>query len=297
MQALAINLDKARGRIPDAIRQAYCTVVTVPDKNEVQAFKINVTEESHFTIIKNDPRSRIQDSSISAEALLPDGPYDLWRAGETSRRVKDLSGSFAQLPHLPKILKAQAIADTLVEGCETGTFVLRLARPDETAMADPSLELVLPEKAALEEISPSLLAPERLPDLWSTDAITVQAVMDYFCGTHVVQVQRDGYMEPLAIPGASKAVVGKAVTQAIEQGVLWMINGPASILEEPVPAGVLTDPATLQKPPVQIMAAEILPETLPAAWSNDEATALSPERTETISNTGSGRHHAKAAGH
>jgi hypothetical protein len=38
---------------------------------------------------------------------------------------------------------------------------------------------------------------------------------------------------------------------------------------------VLTEQALIQQPPVQIMAAEILPETLPQAWTNDEATALS----------------------
>jgi hypothetical protein len=130
MQTLAINIDKAKGRIAEAIRQAYCIVVTVSEKDEVQAFKINVIDEQHFNIIKNDSRSRVQDSSITAEALLPDGPYNLWRAGETSRRVKDLSGAFAQLPHLPKMLKAQAILDTLTEGCAQGLFVLRLPRPD-----------------------------------------------------------------------------------------------------------------------------------------------------------------------
>ncbi len=287
MQTLAINLDRAKGRIPDAVRQAYCTVVTVSDKNEVQAFKINVTEESHFTIVKNDSRSRIQDSSISAEALLPEGPYDLWREGETSRRVKDLYGSFAQLPHLPKMLKSQAIIDTLVEGCEAGSFVLRLARPDgsartwwffrpdKTAMADPSLELVLSEAAELEEIAPCLLKPGRLPDLWKSDAIAVQAVIDYFNGTNVVQVQRDGYMEPLPIPRASVEVVKATVAQAVETGLLWLVNGPASILEEPIPAGVLAEHAKIRKPPDQRMATEILPETLPQAWTNDEATALS----------------------
>jgi hypothetical protein len=287
MQTLIINLDKAKGRVPDSIRQAYCTVVTVSDKNEVQAFKVNVTDEPHFTIIKNDPRSRVQDSPISAEALLPGGPYDLWREGETSRRVKDLSGSFAQLPHLPKMLKAQAIIDTLVEGCEMGAFVLRLtrpdgsvrtwwySRPDETAMNDPSLELVLSEAAELEEIASMLLEPERLPELWKSDAITVQAVMDYFNGTNVVQVQRDGYMEPLPIPKASPDVIRASVTQAVESGLLWLTNGPASILAEPIPAGVLTELALIQPPPVQIMAAEILPETLPQAWTNEEATALS----------------------
>ncbi len=287
MQTLAINLDKAKGRIPEAIRQAYCTVVTISDKNEVQAFKINVSEETHFTIIKNDARSRVQDSSIAADALLPDGPYNLWREGETSRRVKDLSGSFAQLPHLPKMLKAQAIIDTLAEGCEMGAFVLRLprpdgsvrtwwfSRPDETAMNDPSLEIVLSEAAELQEISPSLLIPEQLPDLWQNDAITVQAVIDFFNGSNVVQIQRDGYMEPLPVPKASIEVVKRAVSQSVESGLLWLTSGPASILAEPIPAGVITEHALIQKPPVQIMAAEILPETLPQAWINETASALS----------------------
>ena len=286
LQTLTISIDKARGRIPDAVKQAYCTVVTVSDKNEVQAFKINVVDDPHFTIIKNDTRSRIQDSSIAAEALLPDGPYNLWREGETSRRVEDLSGAFAQLPHLPKMLKAQAITDTLIDGCEAGAFVLKLtrpdgsartwwhARPDETAMADPALELVLPEAAELQEISHGLLAPEGLPELWPGDAITVQNVADYFKGGNVIQIQRDGYMEPLAIPRASDDLVKAAVAQAVEEGKLWLTSGPASVLGESIPAGVLTDQATLQRPPAMIAAAEILPENLPDAWSDDQTTAF-----------------------
>ncbi len=286
MQTLSINLDKARGRIPEAVKQAYCTVVTVSDKNEIQAFKINVIDEPHFTIIKNDNRSRIQDSSISAEALLPDGPYNLWREGETSRRVKDLSGAFAQMPHLPKMLKTQAITDTLVEGCLAGAFVLKLTRPDgsartwwhtqpdETAMADPALELVLAEAAELEEISPELLEPDRLPKLWSSEVITVQGVIDYFKGGNVVQIQRTNYSEPLAIPKASPAIINDAVTKAVAAGKLWLTNGPASILGEPIPAGVLMPQARLQRPPAMLAAAEILPENLPDAWTNGETTAL-----------------------
>ncbi|HOV72728.1 MAG TPA: DUF499 domain-containing protein [Candidatus Hydrogenedentes bacterium] len=287
MQTLTINLDKSKGRIPDTIRQAYCIVVTVSDKNDAQAFKINVIDESHFTIIKNDPRSRVQDSSISAEALLPGGPYDLWRANETSRRVKDLSGAFAQLPHLPKMLKAQAIIDTLVEGCESGAFVLRLtrpdgsartwwySRPDEAATNDPALELVLAEAAELQEIVPRLLEPDRLPDLWKGDAIAVQDVFVYFGGSNVVQIQRDGYMEPQAIPKASEEVVRTSIARAVESGLLWLTNGPASILAEPIPAGILTPQAKIQKAPDLIAAAEILPENLPQAWADDAATGLS----------------------
>jgi hypothetical protein len=286
LQTLTISIDKARGRIPDAVKQAYCTVVTVSDKNEAHAFKINVSDDPHFATIKNDSRSRIQDSSISAEALLPDGPYNLWREGETSRRVKDLAGAFAQLPHLPKMLKSQAISDTLVDGCEAGAFVLRLtrpdgsvrtwwrARPDETAMADPALELVLSEAAELGDIPSALLVPGCLPELWASDVITVQAVVDYFGGGKTVQVQRNGYMEPMAIPKAREDAVKAAVTQAVEQGLLWLTSGPASLLGEPIPAGVLGGQAALQRPPAVIAAAEILPANLPDAWDNDQTTAL-----------------------
>jgi hypothetical protein len=78
--------------------------------------------------------------------------------------VRDLSGAFAQLPHLPKMLGAQPILDTLAEGCVQGSFVLRLTRPDvsyrtwwrmrpdDNAMKDPALELILPEAAELGEL-------------------------------------------------------------------------------------------------------------------------------------------------
>jgi hypothetical protein len=286
MQTLAMNIEKAKGRVPEAIRQAYCIVVTVSDKNEDQAFKITVSEDPHFTTIKADKRARIQDTAITAEALLPGGPYDLWKEGETSRRVKDLAGAFAQLPHLPKMLKAEAIVDTLVDGCEQGSFVLRLtrpdgsfrtwwrSRPDETALKDPALELVLPEAAELAEIAPQLLVPHKLPELWSGDEITAQAVIDFFGGGKVVQVEKGGYSEPVQIPKVSQEVVEKALADAVENGSVWLLSGPASILGEPIPAGVLTPAARLSVPPAIIPAAEILPENLPAAWKDDETTAL-----------------------
>jgi hypothetical protein len=286
-QTLQINIDKAKGRIPEVIKQAYCIVVTVSEKDEAQAFKITVTDEPHFNIIKGDKRSRVQDRAITAEALLPDGPYNLWRQGETSRRVKDLAGAFAQLPHLPKMLKASAILDTLVIGCEKGTFVLRLtrpdgtfrtwwmARPDENALNDAALELVLPEAAELSEISPALVAHEKLPGLWPMDEITVKAIADYFGGSTVVKIERGGYQESMQIPKAGQAVVDKAIGAAVENGTLWLLSGPASILGEPIPAGVLNANAKLCPPPVVIAPAEILQENLPDAWKNDTASGLS----------------------
>lgn len=286
LQTLKVNIDKAKAKVPDAIRQAYCIVVTVSDKDDVQAFKITVSDESHFETIKNDKRSRVQDTAITAEALLPDGPYNLWKGGETSRRVKDLAGAFAQLPHLPKMLKSQAIVETLVEGCLQGTFVLKLTRPDRTfrtwwrtrpdaaALNDPAMELVLPEAAELGDIPGELLAPTALPELWTGDEITAQDVIDYFNGTKVVQVDKGGFTEPVPVPKASTEVVDTAIGEAVAEGKVWLLSGPASLLAEPIPTGVLTPGAKLRVPPALISAAAILPETLPAAWKDGSTTAL-----------------------
>ena len=286
-QTMQINIDKAKGRIPEAIKQAYSIVVTVSEKDEAQAFKITVTEDPHFNTIKADRRSRVQDTAITAEALLPDGPYNLWRAGETARRVKNLAGAFAQLPHLPKMLKASAILDTLVEGCEQGTFVLRLtrpdgtsrswwmSRPDENALNDPAMELVLPEAAVLTDIVPALLAPKKIPGLWTADEIAVKAVFDYFGGKTVIQVDRGGYQEPMQIPKAAQEVVETAIATAVADGAIWLLSGPASILGEPIPAGVLSASGKLCVPPAAIAAAEILPENLKDAWKGGVASGLS----------------------
>ena len=129
---LADEIRTASKRIPDAIRQAYSIVVTVNESNDIHAFKIVVTDEPLFTIIKADKRSRIQETAISAEAMMPEGPYDLWREDEQSRRVKDLVGAFAQFPKLPKMLRSKEILDTVVQGVQQGIWVAQIVRPDRT---------------------------------------------------------------------------------------------------------------------------------------------------------------------
>ena len=283
---LATKLDGARKAIPEAARQAYCVVVTVSDKGEAQAFKIAGSDDPLFTAIKADGRARIQESAVSADALLPGGPYALWREGETSRRVSDLVGAFAQFPHLPKMLSRRAIVETLVGGCREGLFVLKLTRPDRSLrtlwrqsvddelLKEPGLEVVLPEAASLAEISPALLCPGRLPGLWEAGELTLKAIHGYFAGGKVVKVQRAGYEEPIAIPAADPVNVDNAIGAAVRDGLLWLTNGPASILGEEVPAGILTPEAVLQAPPSPIPTPDLLPLKIPSAWQGEATTAM-----------------------
>ncbi|MDO8690500.1 MAG: hypothetical protein Q7R39_10915, partial [Dehalococcoidia bacterium] len=164
-------LQESREKIPDGVVHAYNVVVTVSAKGETEAFRLVTGGEPLFETIKKDKRARIQESAISPEALLPHGPYNLWRPGESFRRASDLVRAFAQFPHLPKMLRQKDIAETLALGCEQGHFVLRLSRPDKTIrtfwrtrpgdveLKERDLEVVLPEEAELTELEGSLLAP------------------------------------------------------------------------------------------------------------------------------------------
>ena len=76
------------------------------------------------------------------------------------------------------------------------------------------------------------------------------------------------------MPKASADVVNAAIGEAVEAGKVWLLSGPASLLAEPIPAGVLTPTSTLCVPPAVINVAEILPANLPTAWTGDETNAL-----------------------
>jgi len=286
-QILLGKRNAASKAVPGAIRQAYTTVVTMSETGAVEAFKVTVGEQSLFATIVADARARVQETAISAEALLPGGPYELWREGETSRWLKDLADAFAQHPHLPKMLNRGAILDTLVQGCLEGTFVFRLQRPDGSActfwrerpedalLKEPAMEVILPEAATLSGLLPALLAPGALPELWEGEELALQALHGYFAGGHVVHMPKEGYQEVVPIPAAPRHVVDEAVRDAVQGGRLWLLSGPASIWSEEIPPGMLTPTVHLYPPPSPVSPIDLLQANLPEAWEGGETTALS----------------------
>ena len=285
-QKLNADTETARKRIPEVIKQAYSVVITVSDDNEIHAFRIAIGDEPLFTAIKRDRRARIQETAISSEALLPGGPYDLWRDGESSRRVKDLVGAFAQNPKLPKMLRQKEILDTVLRGVRDGIWVASLTRPDRTvktfwraevdeqALKDPALEVFLPEHATLSDIDPALLRHGTLPGLWSGEEITVTDVTAYFAGGHTVTVPQEGYDDTIVIPKCEPQQVEEAISEAVQQGFVWITSGPATFFKEPMPDGVLGASAVLRPPPKAIDPHDLMEEAIPSAWKDGKANAL-----------------------
>ena len=266
--------------MPQAIRQGYAVVVTVNDNNDVHAFRLAAAAAPLFLEIKNDERSRIKETAVDAEALLPDGPYDLWRNNEDARFVKDLANAFARDPRLPKMLNAKVVLDTVLQGVERGLFVARLARPDGSgrtwwhtpvdaeAHNDPTLEVVLPQQAVLSPLSVELLAPGALPELWQNERLTLAQAKRYFSGKHTVTVARDGWDEQHAIPRCDEETLQAALEGAVKAGTIWLVNGPTSCWKEDVPFAALDDKSELLPPPAMIAPQELTRDALPGAWEN-----------------------------
>ncbi|MDR3158306.1 MAG: DUF499 domain-containing protein [Zoogloeaceae bacterium] len=279
------NLRAARGEMASRIAMAYCIAVTVNDANDVAAYRINVDNDSLFARMAADRRLRIESTAVNAEALLPGGPFDLWAAGDKARFVKDLVGAFAATARLPKMLNRSAILETLLQGCEAGDFVLRVtradksartfwkSRPDDAATSDSSLEVALSDAVTLAELDAALLAPNALPGLWKTDAITLADISAYFSGKHFVEVDKGGYAENALIPAAEPAAIAAAVAAAVKSGRVWLVNGAISVLGENVPAGFINESAQLLAPPPSFSSVDVLPDQLPAAWSGGQSTA------------------------
>ncbi len=279
------NIRSASNTLASDLVLAWCVAVTVDESNRVAAYQVASGSAPLFSRILANKQLRIHDAAINADALLPGGPYGLWAENDKTRLVKDLVGAFGATARLPKMLSLEAIQDTLVQGCEAGDFVLRLtrsdrsqrtfwrSRPDDVALAEPTLEVVLCEAAVLTEIDHTLLAPEELPKLWNQGELAFADLIDYFSGAKSVLVDKGGFEEPAPVPKACEAAIKTAVSRAVQEGILWMVNGAMSAFKEDAPEGFINNDARLYPPPAPIDPGDILPVNLPNAWSDGQTNA------------------------
>ena len=297
-QRLRRQIDAAQTRVSETFRAAWCIVTTYGRDGEVHAFKLAAPVRPLFVEIKNDARSRIQETAVDARALAPGGPYDLWRDDEDARFVTDLAGAFARNPRLPKALNAELLFDTVMQGVRDGLFVARLKLPDGNvrtwwresvesgSRTESSLEVVLPQHAELHRLPPELLAPGKLPGLWpgaesaesggaaglpfAADGacLAMTRLAEYFAGGCEAAFEADAGEEPAIIPKVAGAVLREAASGAVQLGLIWLVSGPASAWRETVPEGMLDDGARLLPPPRPVAPHDLTEDSVPGAWSD-----------------------------
>ena len=215
---------------------------------------------------------------MDAEALLPDGPYDLWQENDDERFVSELVRAFARNPSLPKFLKANVVGDTIAQGIDRGLFVGQLSRPDGSrrtwwreepprdVIEDDQLRSCVARKSGSWRSCPSGCLPRKATPcraLWDAEGVTLGDVVAYFGGGHTVIVPREGYDEMEIIPECGEDVLREAVRAAVAGGLLWLTNGPTSLWREPVPDDALTHTARLRARPERIPADALVEEALP----------------------------------
>ncbi len=255
--------------IADSIKSTYSVLIATDEAGEIKAHRLSPGPESPFERVKTFlvEAERLLTTSLDPDLLTPDSFFELWGEEETSKPVQGLYRMFASLPRLPRLLGRKVFVETLQRGVTEGRIVLRTVRPDGSQrtywhespstedFANRDLEIVPIEHAELHNLSPDLLRPARLSELWEDDntSITVGAIREFFAGEEVPKL-------------ASDEILFDAIKDAVEAGFLMAHYQNRTYLEETIPDTELSDDLELFIPLAPISGAEISQNTLPEAW-------------------------------
>ncbi|MCG3212549.1 MAG: hypothetical protein FOGNACKC_06219 [Anaerolineae bacterium] len=269
---------EATNGLPEAMVGAYNILAAVNEQGQVEAQTLRADpampgtpfERIKFMLTEEE---RLLTTTLDPDLILPGSYLNLWGEGQTTRKVSDLMTAFGQFPRLPRLLRPDAMYDTLQRGVEAGALVLRLPRsdgsvrtwwriaPDSDTLRHTEMEVQPLPLAELRYLNVELLAPDRLPGLWPAGGqfLTIGILRAYF----------DGKQAPRLAAGA---VVDDAVKQAVLRGQL-MARVPAlgiSVFREELLE--LGDTVELWPAPAAISAANLTPQAQPDAWQNGEAS-------------------------
>ena len=260
--------DDATG-IVDSVKSTYSVLIETDEVGEIKAHSLPPGPESPFERVKTFlvDTERLLTTALDPDLLTPGSHFELWREGETSKQVQGLYRMFASLPRLPRLLGRKVFVETLQRGVGEGRIVLRFFRPDGSQhtywrespsaqdFAEKDLDIVPIEHAALYNLSPNLLRPEGLQELWQSDntSITVGAIREFFEGDDVPKL-------------ASDEILFGAIGAAVEAGFLMVHHQQRAYFKETIPDPKLSDDWELFRPLASISGAELSQTTLPEAW-------------------------------
>ncbi|MXY29380.1 ATP-binding protein [Candidatus Poribacteria bacterium] len=262
--------------IAESIIAAYSVLLAVDEEGDIKASLLPPGPNSPFERVKAAliDEDRLLATSLDPELLTPESYLDIWGEDETAKPVQGLYGMFASLPRLPRLLNRQVFIDTLRRGVTEGQIVLRTVRPDgsqqtywrEASLTDEDiwkkeLEIVPIAYAELHNLSPELLRPGQLSELWQDDnlPITVGAIREFFKGDDVPKL-------------ASDEILFKTIQSATQAGLLMARRDNKAYLKEHIPDAEMTDDMELLKPLEPISGSELSHNNLPDAWENETSS-------------------------
>ena len=255
--------------ILDSVTLTYSVLIAVDEAGEIKARLLPPGPESPFERVKTflADEERLLTTSLDPDLLTPDSYFGLWGDDETSKPVQGLYGMFASLPRLPRLLGRKVFVETLRRGVREGRIVLRAVRsdgsqrtywresPPDEDLLKKDLEIVPIEHAAIHKLSPELLCPDQLPELWQGEnvLITVGAIQEFFGGGDVPKL-------------ASDEILFGAIREAVEAGLLMARHQNSTYFKEAIPDAELSDDLELLASPPPISGSEISQSNLPEEW-------------------------------
>ena len=276
-QALLLDRQqKDEAGIVESITAAYSVVIAVDEDGNIKASALPPGPSSPFERVKTAliAEDRLLTTALDPDLLTPESYLDIWGEDETAKPVQGLYGMFASLPRLPRLLSRQVFIDSLRRGVTVGRIVLCTVRPDgsqqtywrEVPAADEDfwkkdLEIIPIEYAELHNLSPELLRPGRLPELWQDEncPITVGAIREFFDEDQVPKL-------------ASDEILLDAIRSAVQNGLLMARRQGKAYLKEVIPDTEITDDLELLAPLEPISGSEINHKALPDAWENETSS-------------------------
>ena len=255
--------------IIDSIKSTYSVLIAVDEAGEIKARSLPSGANSPFERAKTFlvEEERLLTTTLDPDLLTPDSYFELWGEEETAKPVQGLYRMFASLPRLPRLLGRGVFVETLQRGVTEGRIVLRSVRPDgsqhtywresppDADFSNRDLEIVPIEHAELHNLSPDLLHPKRLPELWEADntSITVGAIREFFGRDDVPQL-------------ASDEILLDTIRDAVEAGFLMARYQNRAYLKETIPDAELKDDLELLISLPFVSGVELSQNALPEAW-------------------------------
>ena len=267
---------EASDGLPEAVVAAYSVMVAVDEVGQVQAQALRAdstvggTPFGRMKLMLADDE-RLLSTTLDPELILPGSYLEIWREGESVRRVTDLMAAFGQFPRLPRLLRPDALYETLARGVREGVLILRLPRadgsirtwwrlpPDADTLRRRELEVQPAALAELHTLELALFSQDRLAEVGLKLPLALSQVQAFF----------DGKSAPrLSTP----AILTDALRQAVQQGQLMAVHGAQAFYREALPE-VLSPDMTLMTAPAPVRGADLTAQGLSDAWSEGTTTA------------------------
>ena len=266
--------DAANG-LPEAVLAAYSLLVSVDETGQVRLQTLRTEGATAFERVKAtlEREERILLTTLDPDLLLPGSYLDLWGPDEETKRVTELMEAFGQFTRLPRLLRPEALYESLKRGVEEGAIVLRLVRgdgsvrtfwrmpPDDETLRRPDLELQAARQATLYNLEAELLKPDELRELWPTPGgpASLASWRGCFDGARFPRVH-------------APDVLDEAVRTAVRRGSLMARIRGTAYLGEHLPDGALPGEAELLPPPEPLRGMDLTSQSLPQAWDRDRTT-------------------------